>query len=372
MSISALHRTVLYDEHRGLGARLVDFGGWEMPLHYGSQLEEHHRVRRKAGMFDVSHMLVIDFVGADAQRFLQQLLANDVARLTAPGKALYSCLLNTDGGVLDDLIVYRFGEHFFRMVVNAGTAEKDLRWISQQRDEMAPSVAISARRDLAIIAVQGPMAKERFWLARPRTRATTESLSAFQAARIDVDGVELTVACTGYTGEDGFEVMLPSDHAAGLWRDLLAQSVAPCGLGARDTLRLEAGMNLYGQDMDERVTPFEAGLRWTVDLTTPRAFLGRDALTTRPQRAQLLGLLLLDKGVLRAHQTVRSAQGDGVTTSGSFSPTLARSIALARLPVTVRPGQRVEVEIRDKWLAAKVVKYPFVRRGKSLIDLASD
>ena len=372
MSTSPLQRTVLYDEHRALGARLVDFGGWEMPLHYGSQLEEHHRVRRDAGMFDVSHMLVIDFTGADVQRFLRELLANDVARLTSMGKALYSCLLNIDGGVLDDLIVYRFAADFFRMVVNAGTAEKDLRWISQQRDTMAPSVRISARRDLAIIAVQGPAAKERFWRARPAARQASEPLRAFQAARIDVHGIELTIACTGYTGEDGFEVMLPGDHAAGLWRDLLSQSVAPCGLGARDTLRLEAGMNLYGQDMDESVTPFEAGLRWTVDLTTPRAFLGRDVLTTRPQRAQLLGLLLLDKGVLRAHQAVRSEHGDGTITSGTFSPTLARSIALARLPVAVLPGQHVEVQIRDKWLAAKAVKYPFVRRGKSLIELASD
>jgi aminomethyltransferase len=372
MSSAPLQRTVLYDEHRGLGARLVDFGGWEMPLHYGSQLEEHHRVRRDAGMFDVSHMLVIDVTGADVQEFLRQLLANDVARLSTPGKALYSCLLNIDGGVLDDLIVYRFAADFFRMVVNAGTAEKDLHWISQQRDMLAPSLTIRARRDLAMIAVQGPMAKERFWQARPPARASSEPLRAFQAARIDVGGVELTVACTGYTGEDGFEVMLPADHAPGLWRDLLTQSVAACGLGARDTLRLEAGMNLYGQDMDESVTPFEAGLRWTVDLTTPRTFIGRDALIARPQRAQLLGLLLLDKGVLRAHQPIRSSHGDGAITSGSFSPTLARSIALARVPVAVLPGQGVEVQIRDKWLAAKVVRYPFVRRGQSLIELASD
>jgi aminomethyltransferase len=369
MSTAALHHTILYDEHRALGARLVDFGGWEMPLHYGSQLDEHHRVRNAAGMFDVSHMLIIDLAGAGVQAFLQRLLANDVARLRTPGKALYSCLLDDAGGVLDDLIVYRFAPDRFRLVVNAGTAESDVRWISRQRDLLDPSVTVAPRRDLAIIAVQGPSAREAFWQARPSLRSPTQALEIFQAAQVDDAGHEMTVARTGYTGEDGFEIMLDSASAVPLWRDLHAQEVAPCGLGARDTLRLEAGMNLYGQDMDAGVSPFEAGLRWTVDLTTPRAFIGRDALLFRPQRWQLLGLLLLDKGVLRAHQIVRTAAGEGMITSGTFSPTLSRSIALARLPADVVPGQTVEVQIRDKWLAAKVVKYPFVRRGKALIEL---
>ena len=370
MNSDQLNRTVLYDEHRALGARLVDFGGWEMPLHYGSQLDEHHRVRNDAGMFDVSHMLVIDLSGAGARRFLQTLLANDIARLKVPGKALYSCLLNEDAGVLDDLIVYRFTDDYFRMVVNAGTAQKDVTWISRQRDLIDAQVRMQPRRDLAIIAVQGPAAKARFWEARPSTRGLTEPLEPFRAARVEADGHEITVASTGYTGEDGFEVMIPAEHAASLWRDLLAHAVAPCGLGARDTLRLEAGMNLYGQDMDESVTPLEAGLSWTVDLSTPRAFVGRDALAARPQRAQLVGLLLLDKGVLRSHQPVRTRHGDGIVTSGTFSPTLARSIALARVPIGVQTGHDVEVQIRDKWLAAKVVKYPFVRRGRPLIELA--
>jgi len=369
MSSTPLKRTPLYQEHRALDARLVDFGGWEMPLHYGSQLNEHQRVRSEAGMFDVSHMLIIDLTGGGGEAFLRVLLANDVARLTLPGKALYSCLLDSAGGVLDDLIVYRFGHDSFRMVVNAGTADKDLNWISQQRDAVDPSLQLQPRRDLAIVAVQGPVARERFWDARPHAHAATEKLHAFQAARVDDEGTEMVVARTGYTGEDGFEVMLTAQRATQLWRDLLAKGVAPCGLGARDTLRLEAGMNLYGQDMDQTVTPFEAGLGWTVDLTTPRAFIGRDALVARPQRYQLLGLLLLDKGVLRAHQVVRSSHGDGMITSGTYSPTLARSIALARLPVAAAPGERVEVQIRDKWLQAKAVKYPFVRRGKALIEL---
>jgi aminomethyltransferase len=372
MSSAPLNRTVLYDEHRALGARLVDFGGWEMPLHYGSQLEEHHRVRIDAGMFDVSHMLVIDFKGAGVEGFLRKLLANDVARLSLPGKALYSCLLDDAAGVLDDLIVYKFEPDLFRMVVNAGTADKDLSWILQQRDAIDSSIQVQPRRDLAMIAVQGPAAKERFWQARPSTRTLTQSLEPFQAARVDDAGHEMTVARTGYTGEDGYEVMLTAPRGARLWRELLAQAVAPCGLGARDTLRLEAGMNLYGQDMDATVTPYEAGLRWTVDLTMPRAFIGRAALEARAQRHQLLGLLLLDKGVLRSHQAVRTDYGDGMTTSGSFSPTLGRSIALAQLPLRVAPGQLVQVQIRDKWLAAKVVKYPFVRRGKPLIDLTVD
>jgi aminomethyltransferase len=368
MNSSSLKRTPLYEEHRALGARLVDFGGWEMPLHYGSQLEEHQHVRSAAGMFDVSHMLVIDLTGGGVEPFLRTLLANDVARLTLPGKALYTCLLDTAGGVMDDLIVYRFERDFFRLVVNAGTADKDLNWVSQQRDEIDPSLHIQPRHDLAIIAVQGPLARERFWSARPHARAGTENLQAFQAARAD-DAAEMVIARTGYTGEDGFEVMLTAQRAIPLWRDLLVKNVAPCGLGARDTLRLEAGMNLYGQDMDETVTPFEAGLGWTVDLTASRAFIGRDALEARPQRHQLMGLLLLGKGVLRGHQPVHTAHGEGVITSGTFSPTLARSIALARVPVAVVPGERVEVQIRDKWLEAKAVKYPFVRRGKALIEL---
>jgi aminomethyltransferase len=369
MSAAQLKRTVLYDEHRALGARLVDFGGWEMPLHYGSQLDEHHRVRSAAGMFDVSHMLIIDFAGAGVQAFLERLLANDVARLRTPGKALYSCLLNDAGGVLDDLIVYKFDPESFRMIVNAGTADQDLRWITQQRDSIDPSVQLQPRRDLAIVAIQGPSARERFWEARSDVRTATQALETFQATRAGDERDEMIVARTGYTGEDGFEIMLSADRAVQLWRDLLAQGVSPCGLGARDTLRLEAGMNLYGQDMDASVTPFEAGLRWTVDLRTPRAFVGRDALTARAPRHQLLGLLLLGKGVLRAHQSVRTTSGEGMITSGTFSPTLGRSIALARLPVDAAPGQTVEVQIRDKWLPAKVVKYPFVRRGKPLLEL---
>ncbi len=367
-----LKQTPLAAEHRRLNARLVDFGGWDMPVHYGSQIEEHQRVRRDAGMFDVSHMLVIDVEGAQARAFLRYLLANDVARLKLPGKALYSCLLNQAAGVLDDLVVYHLSPERFRLVVNAATADKDLAWITvqrdiaAQRDRLVPGLTLRARRDLAMIAVQGPNARERFWHARPEAQAATEGLAVFQGA--DVAG--MFVARTGYTGEDGFEVMLAADQAIPLWRDLFTAGVACCGLGARDTLRLEAGMNLYGQDMDESVTPMESGLTWTVDLSEGRDFVGRSALVGAQPRAVLVGLVLSDKGVLRSHQPVRSARGEGMTTSGSFSPTLGCSIALARLPVGVGVGDAVEVQIREKWLAAKVVKYPFVRHGKSLLHAA--
>jgi len=365
MSTTDLKRTPLFEEHRRCNARLVDFAGWEMPVHYGSQVDEHHHVRRDAGMFDVSHMLAIDIEGGAACAFLRRLLANDVARLNLPGKALYSCLLTEAGGVLDDMIVYRVGPERFRLVANAATADKDLAWITAARDRLAPTVDLQPRRDQVLVAVQGPSARSRLWQAREALRAASVGLRAFQG--VEVSGA--FVARTGYTGEDGFEVMIPADHAVTLWRDLLAKGVTPCGLGARDTLRLEAGMNLYGQDMDESVTPMESGLAWTVDLSSERDFIGRQVLVTTPARNQLVGLLLLDKGVLRSHQVVRTDHGEGMTTSGSFAPTLGCSIAFARVPLAVALGEVVQVQIRDKWLAAKVVKYPFVRMGERLVEI---
>jgi len=360
MSSEALRRTPLYDEHRRLGARMVDFGGWEMPLHYGSQIEEHHAVRRAAGMFDVSHMLAIDLHGPDGRRFLRRLLANDVARLTVPGKALYSCMLREDGGVLDDLIAYFLNDDWFRLVVNAGTADRDLAWILSQRDDAAPTLEVRPRRDLAMIAIQGPQAREQAWQARPALRSATAALKRFQATQ--ADGV--FVARTGYTGEDGFEVALAANDATPLWRNLNAVGVMPCGLGARDTLRLEAGMNLYGQDMDESVTPFEAGLSWTVAMQDDRDFVGRNGLESRVPRFRLAGLVLNDRGVLRSHQSVRCGHGAGEVTSGTYSPTLGRSIGFARVPHGCEPGEPAEVEIRDRWLHGEIVKYPFVPHGK--------
>ena len=347
-----LNRTPLYETHAASGAKLVDFGGWEMPLNYGSQIEEHHAVRSDAGMFDVSHMRPVDLEGPDTRAFLRVLIANNIDKLTQPGKALYSCMLNDGAGVIDDLIVYFMRDEWFRAVVNASTADKDIAWMQRVAAERGFKVRISPRTDLAMIAVQGPNAREKFWQVRLSTRAATESLSAFFAAEVD----DLFVARTGYTGEDGFEVMLPAQQAARLWSDLKAAGVAEAGLGARDTLRLEAGMNLYGNDMDENVSPLDAGLAWTVDLKTPRKFIGRDAIENAGARTALIGLKLLDRGVLRSHQRVVTAAGDGEVTSGTFSPTLQTSIAMARVPRAVKVGDTVQVDVRGKLLNAQVVK----------------
>ena len=358
-----LDTTPLNTLHREAQARMVDFGGWDMPVHYGSQIEEHHAVRRDAGMFDVSHMRVVDLEGAGVRDFLRHALANDVAKLSLPGKALYSCMLNERGGVIDDLIAYFFREDFFRLVVNAGTASKDIEWLRALQAKVAPGVKITPRTDLAIIAVQGPAAREKFWQAYPATRAATESIKPFQAAMTE----GFMVARTGYTGEEGFEVVLPAPQAVATWRALAAQGVRPAGLGARDTLRLEAGMNLYGQDMTEDVSPLDAGLAWTVDLKPGRDFIGRVALEREGQKHQFLGLVLVGAGgVLRAHQKVKTASGEGETTSGTFSPTIGKSIALARLPADAKPDDMVHVVVRDKPLEARVVKPPFVRNGKIL------
>ena len=359
--------TALNATHRAAGARMVDFGGFDMPLHYGSQLDEHHAVRRDAGMFDVSHMRVVDLAGADVRAFLRGAVANNVDKLTAPGRALYTCMLAADGGVRDDLIVYFLREDFFRLVVNAATAEADIAWLERLRDERAPGVAIRPRTDLGMIAVQGPNARAKTWQALPGSEAASAALKPFSAASVD----DLFIARTGYTGEDGFEIVVPVSRIVAVWSALADAGVKPCGLGARDTLRLEAGMNLYGQDMDERTSPLEAGLAWTVDLASPRDFVGKAALVGTPPARQLAGLVLLDGGgVLRAHQKVHTAHGAGEITSGTFGPTIARSIALARLPCAVAVGDVVDVEVRDKRLRARVVKPPFVRNGAVKVELA--
>lgn len=359
--------TSLNQTHRNMNAKMVDFGGWDMPLHYGSQLDEHHKVRNDAGMFDVSHMLAVDIRGDHVRDFLRQLVANNVDKLKEPGKALYTCMLNPKGGVIDDLIIYFLSEAWFRIVVNAGTAEKDMSWINTQCNELAPGLEITPRRDLAMIAVQGPNARAKVWQAIPGSRAATENLKLFQATTFD----KYFIARTGYTGEDGFEITLPNDDATYLWKMLYTAGVGPAGLGARDTLRLEAGMNLYGQDMDETISPLESGLTWTVDLKSDRNFIGKKALLETNVKYQLLGLLLLDRGVLRSHQKISTLyseeENNGEITSGGFSPTLNVSIALARLPIQISAGDEVHVLVREKKLRARVVKYPFVRNGKSLI-----
>ncbi len=356
-----MQRTPLYESHLAANGRMVDFSGWEMPINYGSQIEEHHQVRRDAGMFDVSHMTVVDVLGANSRPYLARLLANDVSRLVEPGKALYSCMLNESGGVIDDLIVYFLAEDRFRLVVNAATRDKDLAWLQLQAQGF--SIQILEQPQLAMIAVQGPAARDKALAVMPAELAAAASdLAPFFAA----ESAGWFVARTGYTGEDGFEITLPADAAVGLWQKLMGAGVKPCGLGARDTLRLEAGMNLYGQDMDETVSPLESALGWTVAMKDGREFIGRAALQARKDaglQSRLAGLVLQDKGILRLGQTVTTTEGTGITTSGGFSPTLERAIAFARIPV----GSATEctVDIRGKQLQARILKPPFVRNGQA-------
>ncbi len=358
-------RTPLYDEHLAAAARMVDFAGWEMPLHYGSQLGEHHQVRRDAGVFDVSHMTVIDLAGVDSRDFLQRLLANDVAKLKTPGKALYTCMLQEDGGVIDDLIVYWLGDDRYRLVVNAATRDKDLAWMRAQAAGF--DLTLEERKDLAMLAVQGPKACERAVQALDSgLAAVAQSLSPFTGT----ESGDWFIARTGYTGEDGYEVLLPADEAPIFWRALLEAGVRPVGLGARDTLRLEAGMNLYGTDMDASVTPLECGLEWTVAWApAERDFIGRSVL--EKQRAtgatrRFIGLVLEGRGVLRGHERVVTDAGEGEITSGSFSPTLGVSIGLARVPAQT-VAERGEVEIRGKLHPVRLIKPPFVRHGQSCL-----
>ncbi|QNQ21827.1 glycine cleavage system aminomethyltransferase GcvT [Kosakonia sp. SMBL-WEM22] len=360
-------QTPLFEQHTQCGARMVDFHGWMMPLHYGSQLDEHHAVRSDAGMFDVSHMTIVDLKGSRTREFLRYLLANDVAKLTKPGKALYSGMLNASGGVIDDLIVYYFTEEFFRLVVNSATREKDLSWISQHAEPYA--IDITVRDDLSLIAVQGPHAQER--AASLFTDAQREAVSGMKPF-FGVEAGDLFIATTGYTGEAGYEIALPNEKAADFWQGLLNAGVKPCGLGARDTLRLEAGMNLYGQEMDEGVSPLAANMGWTIAWEPQdRDFIGRDVLEQQREKGteQLVGLVMTEKGVLRNELPVHftDAQGNvqkGMITSGTFSPTLGYSIALARVPAGI--GETAVVQIRNREMPVKVIKPVFVRAGKAV------
>ena len=361
------NKTVLFDKHVEYKGKIVDFAGWQMPVNYGSQIDEHHQVRKDAGMFDVSHMVIVDLQEGDIKGYLQHLLANDVAKLTDSGKALYSCMLNPEGGVIDDLIVYYMSHDWYRVVVNAGTAEKDLAWMNKHA--AAFNVSVKARDDLAMIAVQGPNAREKALEVLPVDVVEAAApLKRFFGA----DCGDWFVGRTGYTGEDGFEIMVPASEVASLWDKLADVGVKPCGLGARDTLRLEAGMNLYGSDMTEQTSPLVSGLGWTIAWQPDdRDFIGRGVLEQEKEagiKQKIVGLILEERGVLRGHQKVivnhEGTQLEGEITSGTFSPSLQKSIALARVPVEI--GDSCEVEIRGKLLKAAVVKPVFVRDGQAV------
>ena len=351
-------QTPLYQDHLNAGARMVDFAGWQLPIQYDSLIEEHHAVRKAAGLFDVSHMTVVDLEGADVRQGLQKLLANNVGKLNESGRALYSCMLNEQGGILDDLICYRLEEDFYRLVVNAATRDSDLNWIQQQFAEF--DIRISERDDLAMIALQGPKAPA--LLSAMEGLAEFEQLRPFRFMRYG----DWFIARTGYTGEDGCEIILPADQASALWQQFIEKGAKPCGLGARDSLRLEAGLNLYGQDMTTETTPLESNLAWTVAFEpTERDFIGRQALEAQKQAGverKLIGLVLPSGGIARTGARVLTSAGEGIVTSGGFSPTLERPIAIARVPVAAGPD--VEIELRGKTRPAQIVALPFVRNGE--------
>ena len=359
------NKTVLHAKHLASGAKMVDFYGWEMPINYGSQIEEHHAVRTRAGMFDVSHMTIVDVQGSDAKSFLRRLVINDVAKLTTPGKALYTGMLNEVGGVIDDLIIYFFSDTNYRLVVNSATREKDLAWMNKQSTGF--DITITERPEFGMIAVQGPEAIAKVaTLLSAKESAAVADMKPFFGVQVS----DLFIATTGYTGEQGYEIIVPDSKAEAFWQKLLDAGVVPCGLGARDTLRLEAGMNLYGLDMDESVSPIAANMAWTISWDPiERKFIGRDELTAQKLAAdqpKLVGLVLESKGVLRSAQKVITEFGEGVITSGTFSPTLAHSIALARVPRSVKIGDVVEVEMRKKLVKVTVTKPSFVRNGKKV------
>jgi aminomethyltransferase len=356
------NRTVLFDKHIESGAKMVDFHGWEMPINYGSQIEEHHAVRKDAGMFDVSHMTIVDVQGADAKGFLRYLLANDVAKLKKTGKALYTGMLTDDAGVVDDLIVYFFDEENYRLVVNSATREKDLAWMASKSEGF--TVTLTERPEYSMIAVQGPNA-----IAKVATLLSDEEneLTAGMKPFFGVQAGNLFIATTGYTGEAGYEIIVPESDCADLWQRLLDAGVQPCGLAARDTLRLEGGLNLYGEDMDETVSPLAANMAWTIAWKPEdRDFVGRAVLTKQKEAGtdKLVGLVMTAKGVLRAGQKVIVDGGEGVITSGTFSPTLQHSIALARVPAST--GDSAEVEMRKKTVKVEVIKPCFVRQGQKV------
>ncbi len=357
-----MKKTHLHQAHIDAGAKMVDFGGWDMPINYGSQLEEHHAVRQDKGMFDVSHMTIVDLVGPESEKFLLKILANDVRKLS-DGKALYSTMLNESGGIIDDLITYKRGDDNYRIVVNAGTREKDLAWFDKQIQ--AFDAMITERPKVAMLAVQGPNAIATCLEILPS--AISEKLASLKKF-CAIDESDYFIGRTGYTGEDGVEILVPQENVIDLWNKLMQVGVKPCGLGARDTLRLEAGMHLYGQDMNEEITPLECGLGWTVRKEDVD-FIGADALTALRAKGitkKMTGVVLSERGILRHNQELVDENGlTGIITSGSFSPTAQVAIGMAIVDKNM--SENAKVKIRKKELPVKCIKLPFVRNGKVLI-----
>jgi len=363
MASEDLKRTPLHASHAELGARLVEFAGWEMPVQYAGVIEEHRAVRTAAGLFDVSHMGEVRVRGAGAESFLQRLTPNDVSKL-APGRAHYSGLLTDRGTYIDDLLIYRLAADDFLVVVNASNAPRDFEWIASRVSGDAEVTDESDR--WALIALQGPKAVE---ILEPLSPGASE-LKYYGFRQGQVDGRPALISRTGYTGEDGFELYVDPEHAAPLWRRLLDAGASPAGLGARDTLRLEAAMALYGHEIDETTTPWEAGLDWVVKLGKGD-FLGRDALVAQKEAGlprKLVGFEVEGRGIARQGHAVLSGEGGapvGVVTSGTWSPTFEKALGLAYVPPDLAaPGTPLTLDVRGRQLAARVVETPFYRRPK--------
>jgi aminomethyltransferase len=365
-SSEALRRTPLYECHREAGGRMVPFAGWEMPVQYAGVIEEHRAVRTAAGLFDVSHMGEVRVKGSGAEAFLQSLTPNDVSKL-APGRAHYSGLLTEQGTYIDDLLIYRLAADDFLVVVNASNAERDFEWIASRATGDATVTDESDR--YALLALQGPKAVE---ILEPLASAGATALRYYGFQQGEVAGRPALISRTGYTGEDGFELYVDPGHAPEIWRRLLEagadRGIAPAGLGARDTLRLEAAMALYGHEIDETTTPFEAGLAWVVKLDKGD-FLGRAALAAQQERGlarKLVGFEVQGRGIARqGHAVVSDGQTVGTVTSGTWSPTFEKALGMAYVPVELSaPGTALALEVRGKAVPAVVVEMPFYRRRK--------
>ncbi len=359
-----MNKTPLHASHRRAGAKMVEFAGWDMPVQYQGVIQEHLAVRSRAGLFDVSHMGEIEIRGAGALALCQRVGANDAARLK-PFQAQYNLLLNDDGGVVDDVIIYRLAEDGFFICVNAANTDKDFRWIESRARGAVEVENVSAR--YGQLAVQGPRAEN---ILAPLARADLSALPSFHFLYADVAAVRCLVARTGYTGEDGFELYCNADQAVALWDAILAAGAAhglcPVGLGARDTLRLEKAYPLYGHELDDGTTPLEAGLAWVVKFSKPE-FIGRAALARQKERGverKLVGLELTAAGIARAGYALsKGGRSIGRVTSGTRSPSLGKSIALGYVEAAeAEPGNVIDVEIRGRGAAAKIVATPFYSR----------
>jgi aminomethyltransferase len=365
---SQLQRTPLYELHKRAGARLVEFSGWEMPVQYSSIVEEHQAVRNRVGLFDVSHMGEFHVEGPDAELFLQYLVPNDISRLQTH-QALYTQLCLPDGNTIDDLLIYCLPEHYL-LVVNAGNIEKDFQWITEQASGFIVTVSDKSK-ETALLALQGPLSEQ---ILQPLTSTPLQEIAYYHCADGVVAGVQCLISRTGYTGEDGFELYFLGSEAVRLWEAIIAEgerqqtTVQPAGLGARDTLRLEAGYCLYGHELDEQTNPLEARLGWTVKLNKGE-FIGRDALLTAKQEGPqklLVGIELLDRGVPRSGYAIYQGEEQiGVLTSGTRGPSVQKNIALGYIkPAYAKVDEQVQIEIRGNRLAAKIVALPFYKRSK--------